>query len=96
MTDVLNKIEEPAWCHIFEEDGYNREAVINAGFKKIGTKVSTFSDIIGVYYKGGRKFIPVPETENIQYIDGVKIGVLAGSLLSTLFGYFILLFSTKN
>jgi len=34
--------------------------------------------------------------ENIQYIDGVKIGVLAGSLLSTLFGYFILLFSAKN
>ena len=34
--------------------------------------------------------------ENIQYIDGVKIGVLAGSLLSTLVGYFILLFSTKN
>jgi len=34
--------------------------------------------------------------ENIQYIDGVKIGVLAGSLLSTLFGYFILLFSIKK
>jgi NhaA family Na+:H+ antiporter len=34
--------------------------------------------------------------ENIKYIDGVKIGVLAGSLLSTLFGYFILLFSTKK
>ena len=34
--------------------------------------------------------------ENIQYIDGVKIGVLAGSLLSTLFGYFILLFSAKK
>jgi len=34
--------------------------------------------------------------ENIQYIDGVKIGVLAGSLLSTLLGYFILLFSTKK
>jgi len=34
--------------------------------------------------------------ENIQYIDGVKIGVLAGSLLSTLCGYFILLFSTKK
>ena len=34
--------------------------------------------------------------ENIQYIDGVKIGVLVGSLLSTLLGYFILLFSTKN
>jgi len=35
-------------------------------------------------------------TENIQYIDGVKIGVLAGSLLSTLFGYFILLFASKK
>ena len=34
--------------------------------------------------------------ENIAYIDGVKIGVLAGSLLSTLFGYFILLFFSKK
>ena len=34
--------------------------------------------------------------ENIQYIDGVKIGVLAGSLLSTLFGYFLLLFTSKR
>jgi NhaA family Na+:H+ antiporter len=34
--------------------------------------------------------------EDIQYIDGVKIGVLAGSLLSTLFGYFILLFALKR
>jgi Na+:H+ antiporter, NhaA family len=35
-------------------------------------------------------------SENIQYIDGVKIGVLAGSLLSTLFGYFLLLFASKK
>ena len=34
--------------------------------------------------------------ENIQYIDGVKIGVLAGSLLSTIVGYFILLISSKK
>ena len=34
--------------------------------------------------------------ENTQYIDGVKIGVLAGSLLSTIFGYFILLITTKK
>jgi len=34
--------------------------------------------------------------ENIHYMDGVKIGVLAGSLLSTLFGYFILLFVSKK
>ena len=34
--------------------------------------------------------------ENIQYIDGVKIGVLAGSFLSTLFGYFLLLLTSKK
>jgi NhaA family Na+:H+ antiporter len=34
--------------------------------------------------------------ENIEYIDGVKIGVLAGSLLSTLMGYALLLLTTKN
>jgi NhaA family Na+:H+ antiporter len=34
--------------------------------------------------------------ENIQYIDGVKIGVLTGSLLSTVFGYLLLLISSKK
>ena len=67
-SDVLSAIEEPVWCHIFEEDDNNKQAVIDAGFEKIGTKVSTFSDIIGVYYKGGRKFISVPETENINIV----------------------------
>ncbi|MDC3403821.1 Na+/H+ antiporter NhaA [Candidatus Pelagibacter sp.] len=34
--------------------------------------------------------------ENTQYMDGVKIGVLSGSLLSTIFGYFILLYASKK
>ena len=34
--------------------------------------------------------------DNTQYIDGVKIGVLVGSLISTVFGYFLLLFTTKK
>ncbi len=32
----------------------------------------------------------------LQYMDGVKIGVLVGSLISTLFGYFLLLLFTKK
>ena len=68
ITNILNVFEEPIWCHIFEEDKLLKDAVMNAGFRKIGTKVSTFSDIVGVYYKGGRKFIPVPETENINIL----------------------------
>ena len=35
-------------------------------------------------------------SENLQHIDGVKIGVLTGSLLSTVFGYFLLLIVTKK
>ena len=33
---------------------------------------------------------------NTQYIDGVKVGVLTGSLLSTLFGYFVILISARK
>ena len=34
--------------------------------------------------------------ENMQYMDGVKIGVLTGSLLSTLTGYFMILLTSKK
>ncbi len=34
--------------------------------------------------------------ENTQYMDGVKIGVLTGSLLSTLFGYFLILLTPNK
>jgi NhaA family Na+:H+ antiporter len=34
--------------------------------------------------------------DNTNYIDGVKIGVLAGSLLSTIVGYFLLLMTSKK
>ena len=34
--------------------------------------------------------------DNTQYMDGVKIGVLSGSLLSTLVGYFLLLMTSKK
>jgi len=34
--------------------------------------------------------------DNTQYIDGVKIGVLTGSLLSTILGYVLLLVVPKK
>ena len=34
--------------------------------------------------------------ENTQYMDGVKIGVLSGSLLSAIIGYFLLLVTSKK
>jgi NhaA family Na+:H+ antiporter len=33
---------------------------------------------------------------SIHHMDGVKIGVLSGSLLSTIFGYFVLLYASKK
>ena len=33
---------------------------------------------------------------NMEYMDGVKIGVLSGALLSTIVGYFLLLISSKK
>ena len=66
--EVLDTIQEPVWCHIFEEDTKTKQTVLESGFKKIGTKVSTFSDIIGVYYKGGRRFKPITITENINIV----------------------------
>jgi len=34
--------------------------------------------------------------ENAQYMGGVKIGVLTGSLLSTVFGYVLILVAPKK
>tara|TARA_B100000945_G_scaffold247122_1_gene203564 strand:- start:120 stop:1298 length:1179 start_codon:yes stop_codon:yes gene_type:complete len=34
--------------------------------------------------------------QNMEHIDGVKIGVLLGSLLSTIFGYILILISSKK
>jgi NhaA family Na+:H+ antiporter len=34
--------------------------------------------------------------DNNQFIDGVKIGVLSGSLLSTIFGYFLLSLTSRK
>ena len=68
ISNILKDFKEPTWCHIFEENTFLKNAVEESGFRKIGTKVSTFSDIVGVYYRGDRQFTPVPETENINIL----------------------------
>ena len=41
-------------------------------------------------------FIGNAFANDLIYMDGVKIGVLTGSLLSTVFGYFLLLLFQRN
>ena len=66
IVKVLKKIKGSVWCYIFEEDTLVKSAVVDSDFKKIGIKVNTFSDVIGIYYKGERVFDPVVDTENIN------------------------------
>jgi hypothetical protein len=39
------------WFYIWEEDEFSKQFITNLGFKKIGTKFTSFSDIVGVYFR---------------------------------------------
>ncbi len=66
VVERLRMYPEDTFLFINEEHEIDRFVASWSGYEKIGTKYSTFSDVIGVYYKGGRQFIPVPDTENIN------------------------------
>ena len=66
VVPVLDKIKAPAWLHLFEENKLIKDAAVSAGFKKIGTRYDTYSNVIGIYFKGERNFEPVIDTENIN------------------------------
>ena len=60
-------------------------------FKLYGVGILTGIGFTMSLFVGNLAFV-----DNIQYMDGVKIGVLTGSLLSTLTGYFLILFSPNK
>ena len=74
---------------------------IKLGFAQMPTNSNWFS-LYGVGILTGIGFTMslfvgnLAFVENTQYMDGVKIGVLAGSLLSALAGYFLLLLVTRK
>lgn len=48
---VTRDSTQSTWAYIFEEDETQRKLVERAGFKKVGIKVTTFSEIYGVYFR---------------------------------------------
>lgn len=48
---VTRDSTQSTWAYILEEDETQRKLVARAGFKKIGIKVTTFSEIYGVYFR---------------------------------------------
>lgn len=51
IVDAINKFAEPTWLFIWEEDASQKKIAKKAGFKKIGVKITSFSEIYGVYFR---------------------------------------------
>lgn len=55
VTEIKNLVtgdpNQSTWAYIFEEDPTQRQIMKKSGFKKIGIKVTTFSEIYGIYFR---------------------------------------------
>ena len=51
LIDTLYDYKEPTWLFIWQEDDDYIKLAIKAGFDYIGAKFSSFSEIVGVYFK---------------------------------------------
>ena len=74
IIDVLKDYSEDAFLFINEECEGDREVAKKAGYNKIGVKINTFSDILGVYFKGtptldgsAREFPEKHELLDVEY-----------------------------
>jgi len=53
LAESLKKLieNESAWLIILEEDEKQKEVATLSGFRKVGVKITTFSEIFGIYFK---------------------------------------------
>jgi hypothetical protein len=51
VVNSLKTFTEPTWLFIWEEDPVQKQIASEAGFKKIGVKITSFSEMYGVYFK---------------------------------------------
>lgn len=63
---VTRDSTQSTWAYIFEEDETQRKLVERAGFNKVGIKVTTFSEIYGVYF---RDAVGVLSPREHPYVD---------------------------
>ena len=56
IIERLSSYKENTFLYIYEESYEDKEIVKTCGFEKVGIKINTFGDILGVYFKG----IPTP------------------------------------
>lgn len=51
MTAYLTEFSEPTWVWIWEEDDQQRQIVEDAGYEFIGSHISSFAEIKGLYFR---------------------------------------------
>lgn len=52
IIEKIKSYEENTFLYVHEEDDEDKNIVDICGFKKIGVKINTFGDVLGVYFKG--------------------------------------------
>lgn len=68
LVALRSRVQQNLWLHIFEEDEQSKQLARDAGFMKIGTKFTSFAEIIGIYFKGSAQAlftsgVAVPRSE---------------------------------
>ena len=52
IKEKLESYEENTFIYIFEESNEEKDIVKTCGYEKVGVKINTFGDVLGVYFKG--------------------------------------------
>jgi hypothetical protein len=51
LIEKLNEYKERCFLHIWEEDARLKNIADTCGFKRLGTKINTFSEMTGIYFR---------------------------------------------
>jgi len=85
LRDLVTKDStQSTWATIFEEDETQRKIVERAGFKKVGVKVTTFSEIYGIYFRDAVASLSPREHPYVDPAEKVSLVKLNTSDLTTL------------
>ena len=46
-----HEIDKPCWLYVWGEDANSKEVALKAGFSWVGTKITTFAELYGIYFR---------------------------------------------
>jgi hypothetical protein len=73
LLEKINSYEECCYLHIWQEDEWLKSIAEKCGFKRLGTKINTFSEMTGIYRRDAKtSLMPSPEL----FIDAAEESTL--------------------